>query len=106
MWHYEPFLDDVRGLNVGAESTAQTTLSGSLAMVMARVKPIARNYAMFESPIVTNAVKTAQIHGWWFQEIARIVPAPRNFDPPHANNSVVNESSEQLFSLLTSCTRL
>jgi len=54
----------VTGLIVGAEYNAQTTLSGFPAMVMAHVKPIAINYAMFVNPFATNAVKTAQNHSW------------------------------------------
>jgi len=96
----------VTGLIVGAEYNAQTTLSGVLAMVMAHVKPIANNYAMFVNPLATNAVKTAQIHSWWYEEIAWIDPAQRNSDPPHAYISVVNELSSRLFSSLTSCIRL
>jgi len=76
------FVDNVTGLIVGAEYNAQTTLSGVPAMVMADVKPIAINYAMFVNPFATNAVKTAQIHSWWYEEIARIDPAQRNSDPP------------------------
>jgi hypothetical protein len=94
LWRYEPFVDDVTGLIVGAEYNAQTTLSGVPAMVMARVKPIAMNYAMFVNPFATNAVKTAQIHSWWYEEIARIDPAQRNSDPPRAYISVVNELSQ------------
>jgi hypothetical protein len=81
---YEPFVDDVTGLIVVTEYNAQTTLSGVQAMVMARVKPIAINYAMFVNPFAMNAVKTAQIHSWWYAEIARIDPAQRNSDPPCA----------------------
>jgi hypothetical protein len=62
MCRYEPFVDDVPGLILDAEYTAQTTLSGILAMVMARVKPIAINHTMFVNPFATNAGKTAQIH--------------------------------------------
>jgi len=75
-------------------------------MVMARVKPIAINYAMFVNPFATNVVKTAQIHSWWYEEIARIDPAQRNSDPPRAYISVVNELSQRLFSSLTLCIRL
>ena len=91
---------------VGAEYNAQTTLSGVPAMVMARVKPIAMNYAMFVNSFATNEVKTAQIHSWWYEEIARIDPAQRNSDPPCACISAVNESSQRLFSSLTLCIRL
>jgi hypothetical protein len=69
---------------VGAEYNPQTTLAGIAAMVMARVKPIAMNHAMFLNPFATNAVKTVQIHSWWYDDIARIDPALRNSDPPHA----------------------
>ena len=103
---YAPFVDDVTGLIVGAEYNAQTTLSGIPGMVMARVKPIAMNYAMFVNPFPTNAVKTAQIHSWWYEEITRIHPAQRNSDPPCAYISVVSESSQGLISSLTLCVRL
>jgi len=106
LWRYEPFVDDVTGLIVGAEYNAQTTLSGVPAMVMARVKSIAINYAMFVNPFATNAVKTAQIHSWWYEEIARIGPAHRNSDHPCAYISVVNELSQRSFSLLTVCIML
>jgi len=75
-------------------------------MVMAHVKPIAINDAGFVNPFATNPVKTAQIHGWWNEEIARIEPAQRNSDPPRAYISVVNELSQRLFSSLTLCIRL
>jgi len=65
LWRYEPFVDDVTGLVISTKYNAQTTLSGVLAIVMARVKPIAIKYAMFVNPFATNAVKTAQIHSWW-----------------------------------------
>jgi len=63
-------------------------------MIMACVKPIARRYEMFVNPFATNAVKTTQIHSWWYEEIARMDPAQRNSDPPHAYISVVNEPSQ------------
>jgi hypothetical protein len=106
LWRCEPFVDDVTGFIVGAEHNAQRTLSGVPAMVMARVKPIAINYAMFVNPFAMNEVKSAQIHSWWYEEIARIDPAQRNSDPPHAHIPVVNELSQRLFSLLTLCIRL
>jgi len=84
----------VTGLIVGAEYNTQTTLSSVPAMVMACVKPIAINYVMFVNPFATNAVKTTQIHSWWYEEIVRIDPAQRNSDPPRAYISVVNESSQ------------
>jgi len=49
----------VTGLIVGTEYNAQTTLSGIPALVMARVKPIAINDAMFVNSFATNLVKTA-----------------------------------------------
>jgi hypothetical protein len=75
-------------------------------MVMARAKSIAINYAMFVNLFATNAVKTAQIDSWWYEEIARIDPAQSNSDPPRAYISVVNELSQRLFSSLTLCIRL
>jgi len=50
------------GLIAGAAYNAQSTLSGVPAMIMAYVKPIAINHAMFVNPIAINVVKTAQIH--------------------------------------------
>jgi len=84
----------VTGLTIGAGYNAQTTLSGIPAMVRAYVKPIAVNYAMIVNPFATNAVKTTHIHSWWYEEITRSDPAQRNSDPPRANISVVNESSQ------------
>jgi len=101
-----PFVDDVTGPIFGAEYNGQTTVSGIPAMVMARIKPIAINYTIFGYSFATNAVKTTHIHSWWYEQIARIDPAQRNSDPPHAYISVVNESSQQLFSSLTLCMRL
>jgi len=61
LWQYEPFIDDLTGHIVGAEYNAQKTLSIVPVMVMACVKPIAINYAIFLNPIATNAVNvTAQ----------------------------------------------
>jgi hypothetical protein len=94
------------GLIVGAEYNAQTTLSGVLAIVMARLKPIAINYVMFVNPFTTNVVKTAQINCWCYEEIARIDPAQRNSDGPGAYISVVKEFSQRLISSLTLCIRL
>jgi len=94
LWQYELLVDDVTGLIVSAEYNPQTTLSGVLAMVMARVKPIAINYAMFVDPFTTNGVKITQIHSWWYEEITRIDPVQRHSDPPHAYISVVNELSQ------------
>ena len=106
LWRYEPFVDEVTGLIAGAEFNAQITLSGVPAMVMARVKPIAIKYVMIVNPFSTDAVKTAQIHSWWYEEFARIDPAQRNSDPPRVYISVVNESSHRLFSSLRLCIRL
>jgi len=103
---YQPFVDDVTGLIIGAEHNSQTTLSGVPAMVMACVKPIAINYAVFVHPFAMNAVKTAQIHCWWYEQIPMIDPAQRNSDPPHAYISVIKELSQQVFSSLTLCIRL
>jgi len=96
----------VSDLIVGAEYNAQTTVAGNTAMVMARVKPLAINYAMFVNPFATNAMKTAQIHSWRYEEIARIDPAHGNSNPPRAYISMVNELSRRWFSSLTLCIRL
>jgi len=82
------------GLIVGTENNSESHLWGVPAMVISCVKNIAINYAVLVNPLATNAVKTAQIHSWWYEEIARIDPAQRNSDPPRAYISVVNESSE------------
>jgi len=58
LWRYEPFVDDLTGLIIGAEHNAQTPPSGVTAMVMAYVKPRAVHYAMFMNPFATNVVKT------------------------------------------------
>jgi hypothetical protein len=106
VWQYEAFVDNVTGIIVSGEYNVQTTFSGVPAMVTAHVEPIAMNYAMFVNPFATNAVKTAQIHSWWYEEITRIDPAQRNSDPPRAYISVVNELSQHLISSLTLCIRL
>jgi len=103
LWRHEPFVDDVTGLIVGAEYNAQSTISVVLATVMAHVKPIAVNSAIFMNPLAKNAVKTAQIHSWWYEETVRIHPAQRNSDLPRAYISVVDELSQRLFSSLTLC---
>jgi hypothetical protein len=94
LWQYEPFVDKATGIIVGAAYNAQSTLSGIPAMAMARVKPIAINYAMYVNPFATNAVKPAHIHSWWYEEIARIDPVQRNSDRPRTYISVVNELSQ------------
>jgi len=91
------------GLIVCPEYNAQITLSGIAAMDMARLKHIVIKHTMFVNSFTMNAVKTAQIHSWWYVEIARIDPTHRNSDPPRTYILVVNESSERLFSLLTLC---
>jgi hypothetical protein len=72
----------VTGLIVGAAFNDETSLSGVLAMVMARVKHIGIRYAMFMYPFTTNMVKTTQIHSMRCEDIARIDPTQRNSDPP------------------------
>jgi len=106
LWWYEPFVDDMQGLMVSEGYKAQTTISAIPVMVMACVKPIAINYVMFVNLLAKNAVKTPQIHSWWYEEIARIDPAQRNSDPVRAYISVVNESSQPSFWSLTLCIRL
>jgi hypothetical protein len=93
-WRYEPFVDYVTGLTIGKAYYAQTIFSGIPAIIVARVKSIAINYAMFVNRFATNAVKTAQINIWWYEEIARTDPVQRNSDPSHAYISGVNELSQ------------
>jgi len=69
-------------------------ISGVPAMVMEHVKPIVINYTIVVNPFATNVVNTTQIHSRQYEKIARIDPAQRNSDPPHAYNSVVNKSSQ------------
>jgi len=78
LWRYEPCVEVVTGLIIGAEYNTQTTLSRFPAMVMARVKPIAINYAMFVNPFDMNVVMITQIDSWWYEEIAMIDPAQGN----------------------------
>jgi len=99
----ETDIDDVTGLIVSAEYNTQTTLPGLPAMVMACMKPIASNYEMFVNPFAVNVVITTQIISWWYEGIGRIDPVQRNNGPPHANTSLVIESSQQLFSSQTLC---
>jgi hypothetical protein len=56
---------------------------------------------MFVNPFATNAVKTAQIHSWWYEEIARIDPVEGDSDPPRGYISWVCELSQRLFLSLT-----
>jgi len=94
LWWFEHTIDDVTGLIVIKEYNSQTTLAHIAAMVMARMKPIAIKCAMLVNPFVINVVKTVQIQSCWYEEIARIDPAPRNSDSPGAYISAVNESSQ------------
>ena len=57
---------------------------------MACEKPIVIKYVMLANHFARNAVKAAQIIGWWFEDITRIDPTPPNSDFPHAYISVVN----------------
>jgi len=72
---YELFFDDVTGITLGAEYNGQTTLPRIPVIVMESVKPIAVHYVVFVNPFAMNAVETAQIHSWWYEEITRILPA-------------------------------
>ena len=100
LWRCECFVDNVTGLLIGAECSAQETLSGVLAMFMTRVKPKAINKALFINPFARNVGNTAQIHSWWYDIIARIDPAKRNSPPPCPYVSVLDESSQWLWSSL------
>lgn len=70
-------------------------------MVMANVKPTDISYAMFVNRLTQNAVKTTQIQSLWYKEIARIDPTLKNLNHVPAYITVVNESSQRLFSSLT-----
>jgi len=94
LWRYTPFVADMTGLIISAEYNTQPSLAGVPGMAMARVKPIAINFAMFVNPFATSGVKNTQIHSWWYEEITRIDPAQSDSDPPHACISMVNESSQ------------
>jgi len=103
LWRYEPVVDNVTGLIVSTKTNSQTTLSGVSVMVMAHVNTVAMNYGMFVNSFAMNTGKTTQIHSWWYEQITGIDQAQRNSDPPRAYISVVNESTERFFSLLTLC---
>jgi len=75
----------VTGFLVIAEYNAQMTLSCLPAIIMACVMPVAIKFVMFLTPFAMNAVKTTQIHSWWYKEIARIDPAHRISVHPGAN---------------------
>jgi hypothetical protein len=70
-------------------------------MITERVKPIAINYTRFVSLFATNVANTVHIESWWYEDIACTDPAQRNSDLPHAYISVVNKSSQWMFSSLT-----
>jgi len=78
VWQYNPFVKDETGLLVTPQYNAQTALSGIPAMVIARVMAVAMNDVMFVNPFATNVVKTAQIHSWLYEDIARIESTERN----------------------------
>ena len=75
---YESFIEDVTCGIVGAEYHCQTTLSVISATVLTHVTPIAMNHVKFVNPRAMNAVKTAQIHTSWYEDIGRIDSAQRN----------------------------
>jgi hypothetical protein len=100
LW-YERFLDDHILLIIGVQYNAPTAHSRILAMVKAHVNSFANNFSMFVNLFATNAVKITQTHSSWYEEIAWINSCQRNSDQLHAYISVVTESSEQLFSVLT-----
>ena len=94
------------GLIISVECNGQIFLSSVPAIILACVKPIAINYAMFVNPFAMNVAKTDQIQSWWYEEIARIDPADRNSDPPYGYISVVTESFKKLYSAVTLSIRL
>jgi hypothetical protein len=91
---------------IGTEYNTQMTHSGILVLIMVSVQPIAIKYGMFVNPFAMDTVKTTQIHMLWCAEITWIDSAKANSDPPCTYISLVNKSSEWLFSLLTLCIML
>jgi hypothetical protein len=91
---------------IGTEYNTQMTHSGILVLIMVSVQPIAIKYGMFVNPFAMDTVKTIQIHMLWCAEITWIDSAKTNSDPPCTYISLVNKSSEWLFSLLTLCIML
>jgi len=59
-------------------------------MGMVHGKPITISYVMLVNSFAINAVKTIQIHSWWYEEITKVDPAQRNPDAPCAYILVVN----------------
>jgi len=57
-----PAVDNMRGLIVGAEFNTQITLSGVRAILMAWVKLIVLNYAIFQNHFSKDVVNSTQIH--------------------------------------------
>jgi hypothetical protein len=90
----------------GTEYNAQTTLASDLSLVIAHEEPSAINYVMSVKPCAVNAVKTAQIHSSWYEENARTDLVQRNSDPPLANISVGNATSQCMFASLILCITL
>jgi hypothetical protein len=82
-------IDEVTGQTVGAQYGIQQTLSGVAALVLAEVKPITGRYSMFNNPFATNAVKTTQIHSWWYHYVTKVEPAMSNTNRPCAYISVI-----------------
>jgi len=75
LWRYEHYDDDLTVLIAGGEYNTQTTLSVVLGMVMARVKLLSMNYAVFVNPFAMNVGKTDQVHSVWYEDVGRIDPA-------------------------------
>jgi len=99
-------VDDMTGLVVGTPHNVQTMISDVPVMFMVGMKSIGIQYAMIVNPVATQVVMTAQIHHWGYEAIARIDSDQSNSDPLHSSISVVNKSSQQLFSWLTLYIRL
>jgi len=103
LWQNEPIIDNVTNLIIRKDFSARTTLLDVLETILTPVKLIAINLTMFVNLGTMNMVITVQNQFWWNEIITRIDPALRNSDPPCANISVVNQSSQQLLSLLILC---
>lgn len=56
---FEPIVEDIAGIIVGAEYNAETMLSGVPVIVKACGKPSYSHYAMLVNRFATNAVKSS-----------------------------------------------
>lgn len=93
-WRNEHWVDNVTGRIVPAEYQSQPPLQPVPVIIMVCVKGIDTDYAMYVNFLTTHTVKTVQICSWWYEDIARMDTAKGFSESPHADISVVNESSQ------------